>query len=819
MTAFKKFYNPLKKATSSVRSDSEPGKFDAIAPAQSPTKQRSLTFDTLLHMSSRIALVVLCSTAVSYVHLKASLETGAKAQLEKYVAERGQRENELFSLAADNHRLVIRELRLRLGKRDRQTVQQQFDQLLDRWKDGSIRNAPAEQDPKTFDTETDPSVFIGPNTKLNPDLMDRVTVAYELARTHGPAWRNRFVNFYMTLPENAMVNYYPTGAWGLEIASTIDMPKESWFYYADAKHNPGRKTLWTLPYEDPATQEWLVTSATPIYNAENRLLMLIQQDVSLSQIFNRTINTRLDGTYNLILRQDGKLVAHPNLMAQIQSTGGDFDINKLGDQPLQRILKLVQTTSLDPVTRTAVIDSKVDGEFLAVTRLQATDWYFITVYPKSLLDQPARENAWFILMLGGIALVIEIATLAHVLSRKIAQPLRHLLNATEQLTQGRFDVALAVDRQDELGQLAGSFNTMSQQLQESFTTLEDKITERTAELETAKAETEQINQELEQRVLDRTAEVQAALEELERSQLQLVQSEKMSALGQLVAGVAHEINNPVGFIQGNLVHAKQYLAELLEHLERYQSGETPEAIANHAKAIDLDYLLTDLPSLLSSMSEGAERIREISLSLRVFSRADTIHPVEYEVSQNLDSTLLILKHRLKSEGDRPTIVVERNYAALPALIGYPGQLNQVFMNLLANAIDALDECFNQLGTDHFKETPPTIRIQTRQLDDQVEIQIQDNGMGISDQAKQRIFDYLFTTKAVGKGTGIGLAIARQIIVEKHGGRLWVDSHVGQGATFVIVLPMRLVVGGNVEAEVVEVTEGTEMTEKVMVATA
>jgi signal transduction histidine kinase len=191
------------------------------------------------------------------------------------------------------------------------------------------------------------------------------------------------------------------------------------------------------------------------------------------------------------------------------------------------------------------------------------------------------------------------------------------------------------------------------------------------------------------------------------------------------------------------------------------------------------------------MSQGTARIRDISTSLRIFSRSDTVYPVEFNVHENIDSTILILKHRVRSEGSRPEIIVQRDYGNLPPMTGYPGQLNQVFMNLLANAIDALEECLAKAGREYFAQTPPQITIQTQSVGEQVEIRIKDNGIGMSDEIKQRIFDYLYTTKEVGKGTGIGLAIARQIVVEKHGGSLEVQSEVGQGTEFCIRLPIQV----------------------------
>ncbi|MEH2310559.1 MAG: response regulator [Nostoc sp.] len=298
---------------------------------------------------------------------------------------------------------------------------------------------------------------------------------------------------------------------------------------------------------------------------------------------------------------------------------------------------------------------------------------------------------------------------------------------------------------------------------------------------------------LEKRVAERTAALSRALKDLQESQLQLVQTEKMSALGQLVAGVAHEINNPVGFIHGNLRHASVYFQDMINLIDLYQlhyPNPVPE-IQEEIATIDLKYMLSDLPNLISSMKEGVQRIRNISTSLRTFSRADSDRKVSCNIHDGIDSTIMILKYRLKASENRPDIQVIRDYNNLPELKCFLGQLNQVFMNLLANAIDALEE--SNVGRTYIEieANPNQVLIQTtlNENKNHILIRIKDNGMGMSADVQQKIFDHLFTTKPVGQGTGLGLSIARQIVVEKHGGTLEVNSTIGQGSEFIIKLPI------------------------------
>ncbi|MEC4803340.1 MAG: response regulator [Jaaginema sp. PMC 1079.18] len=300
-----------------------------------------------------------------------------------------------------------------------------------------------------------------------------------------------------------------------------------------------------------------------------------------------------------------------------------------------------------------------------------------------------------------------------------------------------------------------------------------------------------LTEQLEEQVQKRTAELQETLQQLKQSQLKIIQGEKMASLGNLVAGVAHEINNPIGFLNGSLSNAQDYLQDLCKHLDFYQEHQPPIAIVqDNAEDIDLEFLLGDFPKLLRSMQDANDRIKKISTSLRVFSRADTEHPICTNLHESLDSTLLILKYRLKANKFRPEIEVIKDYGDLPEIHCFPGQLNQVFMNILANAIDTFDEIAQQYSYTELKKTPQKITVTTQLLDSQqaVEIRIADNGQGISDYVKEKMFDRLFTTKEVGKGTGLGLAIAHQIITETHEGRLTVDSQLGQGSTFIMQLP-------------------------------
>jgi signal transduction histidine kinase len=305
------------------------------------------------------------------------------------------------------------------------------------------------------------------------------------------------------------------------------------------------------------------------------------------------------------------------------------------------------------------------------------------------------------------------------------------------------------------------------------------------------------NQHLRQseaRAREQALDLQQSLQELKKTQAQLIETAKMSSLGQLVAGIAHEIHNPANFIYGNISHVSDYIQNLLHLLHLYQQHYTPPCseIQTEIEAIDLEFLMADLPQILVSMKGGVDRIHKIVLSLRNFSRLDEANIKSVDIHEGIKSSLLILNNRLQATTARPEIQVIEEYSNLPLVECYAGELNQVFLNILSNAIDALNEYNKQRSLDDIFDRQLAITIRTVLLEEnsRIVIQIRDNGRGMTADVKDRIYEPFFTTKPVGEATGLGLYISYQIIVEKHGGALKCFSEEGQGSEFWIEIPIR-----------------------------
>jgi len=331
--------------------------------------KQSLTQTTIIKMGIRIASVIILMTLLSYWHIVSVLKLQTLEQLEKYIIERGKRESNIFLLAQDNHFILKNEFERQLKELGKKEPQEQFEQFFTRWSDGTTRDSPKDQSPEDLDTTIHPSVFIGPQVNINADIQRRVLTFYKLLSSYGPAWHNRFVNTYINAPENIVSAYWAGEPWGLSATTDFYIPNEEYFYVSDKTHNPERKQAWTGLYFDHVVKLWMVSVETPIDDNQGKHIATIGHDIILNELLDRTITAHIEGAYNIIFREDGRLIAHPQYMTQIMDAGGEFDILKSGNQHLLDIFQSVKSRSAD----TVVVENNPNNEYLAVTKIDGPD--------------------------------------------------------------------------------------------------------------------------------------------------------------------------------------------------------------------------------------------------------------------------------------------------------------------------------------------------------------------------------------------------------------------------------------------------------------
>lgn len=590
----------------------------------------------------------------------------------------------------------------------------------------------------------------------------------------------------------------------LKVTRNFNLREQRWYKIAVKTGKP----TWTEIDADLDFPKLTMTAVRPVYSYTNQFLGVLGTDLEIGKInkFLQELKGSNSGVI-FIMDRSGKIIgtslseeaffikSNGQEVTRVKATEIDVPLIKSTAQYLEK--KFNNFTAIDKIQQ---LDFEIDEQlqFVQVTPLsdgRGIDWLIVVVISKANFMEQVNLNNRTTILWCTTALLISLL-LALLTSEYIRSQILRLKEVSQEIARGKLDQKISSEGVQELGELAESLNQMAEQLSQQLTKVEATETN-----------------------------LYINAEQFKETQLQLIKSEKMSALGSLVAGVGHEINNPIGFLSGNINIAEEYIDNLLDHLRLYQRyfPQPGYTILKNAEDIDLEYMSKDLPELISSMKLGVERIQSISKALRTFSRSDTANKIDVNIHEGIDSTLVILKHKLKANEKRPEIEVVKKYGKLPKIKCFAGQMNQVFMNIIANAIDAFEESNKGrsygeiiketnritvrtfLKKDHNEELQENNDIETElEMEDNEEdvmvlsnsdrsgyavISIKDNGPGISEEVISRLFDHLFTTKEVGKGTGLGLSISRQIVEEVHGGRLYCVSSPGKGAEFIIEIPV------------------------------
>ncbi|WP_239470075.1 ATP-binding protein [Archangium violaceum] len=711
-----------------------------------PHSRAPLARSTLIKMGVRIAVVIALTTFFSYLHMLHTLRTEALTQLEQHVSERSQREQAIFLLAEDNLGAVKKALAERIRTLGPEDVGARFDSLFVRLPDGTVRSRP-----ESFDGTKVPGVFVPRGVILDEDMRRRLLASYDVLSWYGPAFHVRFTDAFVTLPEGPIILYWPERpTWVHDAEPGLMVTELEYFVTSRPENNPERRTLWSEVYLDTVSGRSMTSVTIPL-DLEGRYVAAFSLDVLLEELVARTINDHLPGTYNVIFRDDGKLIAHPGMVTQ----AGEED-------HMRHIVERVQARQPGQ----AVLELPERGEYLAMGKLRGPGWNFVTVLPEHIVTKPAFQAARYVLLLGLLSLVLELAIMAWVLRNQITRPLESFTQAADRIASGDFHVELDTSRDDELGQLARSFRSMA-----------DKVQHREQALREA-------NEGLEQRVEERTRE-------LTEVHLQLVQTARRAGMAEIATNVLHNVGNVLNSVYTSAQLAKERMAGMrLEQVDRvanllheHQSSIGTFLSQDERGRNALPFLeklgqnlleeRREIISLLDDVGRYTEHVGDIVKVQQNYARAPRMQePVH--MADLLEDAL-----RINATGlTRHQVKVVRQLADLPPVLTDKHKTLMILVNLVSNAKYAMDG------------VPPTERVLTVKLErtgnEQVRIQMHDNGMGIAPEMLTRIFQYGFTTRQEGHGFGLH---SSALAAQEMGGKLTVHSEgPGHGATFTLELP-------------------------------
>ncbi|WP_409526634.1 hybrid sensor histidine kinase/response regulator [Nitrincola sp. MINF-07-Sa-05] len=686
------------------------------------TSNRSLAVSTIIQMGLRITLVVIAVTLLSYWHIITTLEEQTADKLSKYIVERAQKESATFLLAKDNHQ-TLKEVFLQAWPAARHSIHSDFERYFETLPDGSTRTLPrlfyGEQGVDGIISDS-VSGFIGRGAPTeDASFRSRLVLAYRMLDRYGITYTHRFANLYIHMPENVNIVYWPGLPWGLQAAADLDMRLEEWMYIADRQHNPGRETIWTGLYYDPTADEWMVSSETPV-DVDGQHLITLGHDVLLNDLFDRVFNDRLDGAHNFIIRDDGRLIAHPDKEQELAQALGVLSISEIDDASLSAMYHQIKT-ALTIDDNTHIINDKTNNAFLAVSRIQGPDWLFVTVFPKSLLASSARSTAEFILVLSIISLILELLMLYLVLRKKVITPIKTFVTASERIGQGDYNLMeanstpLPVKRNDEMGLMARTFTQMATDIRHYQQDLEGQVVQRTEQLAVATKEANRANR----------------------------------AKSDFLARMSHEIRTPMNAIIGMTQLALR--TELTDKQRDYL-----EKVRGSANA-----LLGIINDILDFSKIEAGKL--------------TLENIRFDLDEVFNSLSDIIT--LRTEAKSIELVFDIQCDVPRTLMGDPLRLGQILINLASNAVKFTEQGEIVVRVSRGQNLGDRVELQFSVIDSGIGMTPeQTSGLFQSfAQADESI------TRKYG-GTGLGLAICKQLS-ELMGGRIWAESEAGIGSRF------------------------------------
>ena len=818
-------------------SEKEPQAEDANAPGKKRIK-RSLVRGTLWRMGLQAAAVIVLMTLLAYWYIAFAIERQETQRLIQYVRERAQRERFLFALTERNQTVVRTDLLQRLEELGDTDPVEDFEAMFQRCPDGVWRkHAPV----KKGDEAT--TAYVDESLEITADVRRRMLVFEALAERYGPVWKHLFPNIYIFSEEDGMgTQYWPERAdWNYMIGPEYDISAQEWAYISNPEHDPEREAVWTGLYWDKVAELWMVSCSTPVYVGD-RHIGSIGQDIYLDQLIERSIEDRLEGAYNIIFRQDGRLIAHPERMDESRAAMGVFDIPQSGDPVLQRIFRTVTEHPEVPFHTL-----KGDDVYLAVAPIEEPGWLFVMVYPRSVVTQLALRSALGVLVLGCLSLIAEFLLLAGILRKRVGQPLQELTEATSLMAASETPVRLPLARRDEFGQLAAAFNHMAERVERLVAGLNARI-EALKHAEETVRKTQRNYQEIFNASSDAVflydVKNGAVLDANEASE-------------QMYGYTREEmLNLNVGDLSAG---QRPYTPKDAAWLAKLAAAEGPQVIEWRAKRkdgekfwIEASIRSTDIGGrgrILATIRDISSR-KDLERQLRQAQKMEAVGQLAGGVAHDFNNLLQAilgyaemaldetpepgelrdniaevvkaaetatgLVHQLLAFSRRQVLrleevaldgVVRKITKMLSRVIGEHialevhaapnlrsvradrGQMEQILLNLCVNARDAMPEGGQltidtqnaDLGTDFCRANA------WAKPGKYVLLSVTDTGTGMDQETQGRIFEPFFTTKEPGKGTGLGLATVYGL-VRQHQGMIHVYSEIGKGTAFRIYLP-------------------------------